>query len=119
MRVLVVDDVAANRLVLTCLLKRLGCETHSAADADEARSIAAEWHPACVLTDLHLGKGETGLSLAESLRTAPGGEGLRIGLMTGDAVEACDGKGVCDAVLEKPIAAKELITFLQLEGDLS
>jgi len=116
-RVLVVDDAAANRLVLVALLNRLGCDARAVADAAAARSLVESWKPSVVLTDLHLGKGESGQSLAESLRLSPGGADLRIGLMSGDAIDDRKGNDVFDAVLEKPITVKELTAFLQLGKD--
>jgi len=113
MKVLVVDDISANRLVLTALLRRAGYEASAAANAEEAESRFATDRPEAVLTDLHLGEGADGTELAGRLRRMPGGESVRIGLLTGDARSSLQGTDVFDAVLEKPVSLETLESFLK------
>jgi two-component system, NtrC family, response regulator HydG len=53
-RVLVVDDEASDRAVLTDLLEQSGYLVQAAADGDEALGIAAETPPDVVLSDLRM-----------------------------------------------------------------
>jgi len=111
-KVLVVDDAAANRLVLSALLKRIGHVAVTAGNAAEARQVFASETPSAVLTDLHLGDGEDGVSLAASLRRMPDGAAVRIALMSADAFLPAVADGVVDAVLEKPVLLEDLVSFL-------
>lgn len=112
MKVLVVDDTAATRLVLCALLQRAGYEAIAAADADEAVRLFVAEAPQAVLTDLHLGTGGSGLTLVDELRKMNGGEALRIGLMTGDAVSGEPTPVGVDVVLGKPVPLSEIESFL-------
>jgi len=112
-KVLVVDDAAANRLVLCALLKRLGHEVLAASNAAEARRLFSDMGPEAVLTDLHLGDGEDGVALAESLRRLSGERRVRIALMTADAVFPAGSDGLFDAILEKPVSFEALKSFLE------
>lgn len=114
-KVLVVDDAASNRTVLSALLKRVGHEVETAADVVTAEKLFASAFPESVLTDLHLGNGEDGIALATSLRRLAENRTVRIGLMTADAsVSVPD--GIFDALLEKPVTLDNLMSFLGGDG---
>ena len=85
-RVLVVDDNDHNRLILREQLAWWGLRTAAAADADEAEAevarAAREDDPfEAVLLDLSM-PGRDGLDLARALQASPGGEGLRLLMLT-------------------------------------
>jgi len=111
-KVLVVDDVAANRKVLRALLQRVGHEVCVAADAATARRSFEIERPQIVLTDLHLENGEDGFTVAESLRVLPGGDRVRIVLLTGDPVVTAERTELVDAVLQKPVSLDDITNFL-------
>jgi len=113
MKVLVVDDVSANRHILVALLKRMGHATVDAADPEEAERLFLSDSPDVVLTDLHLGEGRDGVELAARLRRLPGGTAVRIGLMTADVTDSLKASGIFDAVIEKPVGLEELQSFLK------
>ena len=117
-RVLVVEDDAANRLVVEAMLERLGALPLLAADAAEAVRLAVEESVDAVLLDLNL-DGADGLDALHRLHAgAPseaGGPRFPVVVMTGSTeprdAAACHAAGVC-AVLVKPF------TLAQLEGAL-
>lgn len=111
-KVLIVDDTPVERKVLSALLARVGCETLTAGDAATARRVFAESEPGLVLTDLHL-SGEDGLALARSLRSAFGGRKFRVVLMSGDVPGENAGDPAVDAFLQKPIALRDLTSYLE------
>ncbi len=53
-RVLVVDDKADNRTLLTQLLGSVGLETREAEDGAEALELFQEWEPHCVFMDMRM-----------------------------------------------------------------
>jgi signal transduction histidine kinase/AmiR/NasT family two-component response regulator len=119
LRVLVVEDDAANRLVVEAMLERLGARPLLAADADEALRVMVDAPVDTVLLDLHL-DGVDGLSALRRLqaesRHAAGHSRLPVVAMTGSVepndATACGDAGVC-TVLVKPF------TLAQLEGALA
>lgn len=68
-KVLVVDDVAFNRDLLSEFLSGNGFETRTAADGTDAVSVQTEWHPDLVLIDLRM-RGMDGLEAIRQMRDA-------------------------------------------------
>ena len=68
-KVLVVDDVALNRDLLSEFLSGSGFETRTAADGADAVSIHADWHPDLVLIDLRM-DGMDGVEAIRRMRAA-------------------------------------------------
>ncbi|MGZ5052036.1 MAG: sigma-54-dependent transcriptional regulator [Methylobacter sp.] len=66
-RVLIADDEANARRVLEILLRKLGCETCSAADGKAALKLLQETPVDLLITDLNM-PGMSGLELLETLR---------------------------------------------------
>ncbi len=66
-RVLVVEDLAALRMLICDMLARHGFETADAADAAEATRLFTEFDPDVLLTDIDLGSRPSGAELAAML----------------------------------------------------
>ncbi|MBL8112836.1 MAG: response regulator [Acidobacteria bacterium] len=67
-RILVVDDVAENRLLLEKLLRSVGLEAREAANGEEAVAIWREWQPHLIFMDLRMPVLD-GRSATERIRT--------------------------------------------------
>jgi len=116
MRILVVDDSAINCRILSVLLNRIGCEVRSADAVESAMRIIDEWQPDFVLTDLHMQESDDGLRLARWIRTVPGGERMKVALMSGDSPEdSSEVSGIFDCILNKPVQLAELQGFIREE----
>jgi CheY-like chemotaxis protein len=76
-RVLVVDDLDDNRLLLTGLLEAVGFETRQAADGEQAFAAFAAWRPVLVMMDMRMPRID-GFEAIRRIRAAPGGEAARI-----------------------------------------
>ena len=66
-RVLIVDDDAEMRDVLTALLGAAGAEVRAAGSAAEARATLASWWPSVLLSDIGM-PGEDGYELIRTVR---------------------------------------------------
>ncbi len=114
-KVLVVDDNATNRRILTTTLKRWGMNPTPASSAAEAVELTAAAQSAgtqyeLLLTDVNMPTVD-GFSLVEQIRNDPGGPRFPILMLTsggnrGDAAR-CRGLGV-SGYLTKPVRAAEL-----------
>lgn len=67
LKILVVDDEADARELLSLMLQARGAEVKSAASADEAIAVTEYWEPAIMLSDISM-PGEDGYSLIRRLR---------------------------------------------------
>jgi len=115
-RVLVVDDAASNRLVLTALLKRAGHEVATAVGVEDAEQRMSVFLPDAIITDLRMpGEGD-GVRLARIVRQRWADRPVRLALMTGDAGTFDNAEGLFDAVLEKPVPLAMLQGFLEGAG---
>ena len=111
MRVLIVEDDDAVRLLLERVLLQAGVEVDAVASGAEARARAATATPDVLVADVLLGDGDgDGIALARVL--AHDVPGLRVILMTGsDVVE-----GVDWPVLNKPFDLDELVRLVTGDG---
>ena len=111
---LVVDDTAANVVLLRAVLAARGYDVESAVDADEARQAIARRRPDLILMDLQL-PGVDGLTLTRELRAQPGGGDLLIIAVTSYAMAADRDKALragCDDYVSKPIDTRQLPELL-------
>jgi DNA-binding response OmpR family regulator len=67
-RILIVEDDASLRELLTAALSREGWEVMAAADAHAGERAAESFHPDAAILDIRLGDGPDGLTLARRLR---------------------------------------------------
>ena len=108
-KVLVVDDVEANRSVLADLLARTGFEVRTAADGEEAIRVHDAWNPALVLMDLRM-PGMDGVEAIRRIRSS-GSRSALVALTASSFPEAREQvmkAGGSDFLL-KPYREKELL----------
>jgi CheY-like chemotaxis protein len=116
MRVLVVDDEADVCKTIALMLTRLGYTCETAASGAEALRKYAEQSFDVVLTDLGM-PGMNGLELAEKIQAIK--PGARIIIITGWPLQLSpEQRRQCgiEAVLNKPITAKELLSAINPES---
>ncbi|HWX48855.1 MAG TPA: ATP-binding protein [Roseomonas sp.] len=117
--ILVVDDVAVNRMIVQALLQGSGHVVREAANGEAALTMLAQHGTDLVLMDMQM-PGLDGLATARCIRAQeaahPGGQRVRILAVTGDASpeaeEACRAAGM-DGCLPKPISRASLHAALQ------
>lgn len=109
-RILVVDDHATNRKLVTDLLQFEGHEVFQAADAEEAEALVRTVKPALILMDIGL-PGRDGLALTRQLKADPATAGIPIFALTAFAMKGDDCKARaagCDGYITKPIDTRQL-----------
>ena len=137
LRILIVEDVAANRYLLRKILQPLGCALREVEDGVTALAIWEEWQPHVVCLDMML-PGMDGFAVVRALRKreavlhaasfhalraedrSQGGQGSRrrtlvvatTGLVLLHQQQAMIESG-CDVVLTKPFSQEQLFELLQ------
>lgn len=113
-RILVADDHADNRLLLTQLLTAVGFEVDEAMDGEEAVSSFESWRPDAILMDMRMPKLD-GFEAVRRIRASKGGEEVRIMAVTA-SVMAENQREIRAAkvndILGKPFRKAELIDKL-------
>ncbi len=115
LRILVAEDVAASRLLLTAVLERAG---HAVTAAEDGPAALAALHGAAfdlAVLDLHM-PGLDGFGVAAALRTLPGEQG-RVPLIALTAEQPEEVEAACraagfDAVLRKPFETRRLLGLI-------
>jgi len=119
LRILVVDDVADTREVLSRNLFLEGFEVTAASSAGEARDILTQKDVDLVVTDLKM-PGADGMSLARHVKARQPGVAVVVitGYPAGEAEMALLAQGV-DGFLTKPFTDVELLSVVRsaLKGD--
>lgn len=119
LRVLVAEDNAVNRMVLTAMLESMGHEVRVAHNGDEVVPSARAFQPDIVLMDMRMPVVD-GLEATRRLRRDPRFDRLRVVALTANAFEedkrACMEAGM-DAFLTKPVTREQLREAL--EGPLA
>src|SRR5512134_13399 len=112
--VVIVEDDPDAREALKALVELDGYRVHTAASAEQAKTIIAEHPPLCVILDLGL-PGASGIDLAQSLRATLGST-LVVIAVTGSAAPedqlAAEAAGV-DYLLHKPLDIDRFRRILQ------
>lgn len=111
LRVLIVEDDAANSEVLTLVLEMAGHTVSAALTARDALTRAASDQPAVVLLDLGLPDGDGGSIVSGLRQSLPAG--ARIIITSGTSVSAAEARRLgVDGVLEKPFDPERLLAVL-------
>jgi len=115
LHILVVDDIATNRLVASLYLRHLGAQVTEAESGAAALALVAQKAPAAVLLDMNM-PGMSGIETLRGLRAIRhGGPRLPVIAMTADASEAhctaCLRAGM-DGYVAKPLTPERLAAAL-------
>ena len=111
-KVLVVDDVATNRELLTELLSRVGFVTRSASSAEEGFVMHDDWGPDLVLMDVRM-PGLGGLEAIRRLKARRPGLPIIAVTASGLAQTEDEARGAgADAFVRKPYREGELLAVL-------
>ena len=108
--ILIVDDNPSNTKLLAFLLASKGYEIRTAASADEALAVLAEWRPRLILMDLQL-PGMDGLALTRQLKADPATKDIAIVAATAYAMKGDEERALaagCNGYLTKPIDTRRL-----------
>ena len=111
-KVLIVDDVATNRDLLSELLSRTGYSTRTAASGEAAIDVHDRWHPQLVLMDLRM-PGMDGLEAIRLLRKR--GSKALIYSVTASSLAYTEEevkKAGADAFIRKPYQEGELLAII-------
>lgn len=114
-RVLIVEDEAAIRAMLTMALTRAQFNVMQAADTESARVALKQSLPDIILLDWML-PGESGIDFISSLKKSPLTHHVPIILLTAKAAEEDKVRGLeagADDYVVKPFSPKELIARMQ------
>jgi CheY-like chemotaxis protein len=113
--ILIVDDNADTRLVLSARLKANHYHTVFAADALQAMSVALKERPDAILLDLGL-PGGNGLMVLERLKANTSLGSIPVIIVTAEdpqVAEACAIEGGAVAFLHKPVDQDKLMAAVQ------
>ena len=113
-RVLVVDDDADARELISLVLSQAGYDVDSAADGFSALAKVSHYRPDAVVTDLRM-PGMSGVDLLQRIRRVHGDVPviLATGLETLDLCTAAESYGAVTC-LEKPINLEELVWTIEM-----
>ena len=114
-KILIVDDVAANRIVMKVKLTAAGYLPVLAHDGAACLSMARAERPDLVILDLML-PGRSGLEIVESLRADPATHGLPVLMLTakgaGREREAAERAGV-SRFMTKPFSNADILASVR------
>jgi CheY-like chemotaxis protein len=109
-KILVVDDVAQNRMLLKDVLRYFGYEVVEAGDGEEGVRMAREELPDLILLDMNMPVMD-GYTALRILRSDPLTRGLRVAAITSFAMGNDNGSlfaAEADGYIPKPIDIREL-----------
>ncbi len=109
-RILVVEDSAENRLLLSSILQQAGFETREAENGLEAVDLYQKWHPHFIWMDMRMPVMD-GYEATATIRELPGGSAVKIVAITASAFKE-QRKNIieagCDDVVHKPVQSHEI-----------
>jgi len=114
-RILVVDDGWENQLVIAHLLEPLGFEVKTAGNGQEGLTLAADFSPHLLITDLAMPVMD-GLAMVETLSLQLEHNDMVVVVYSASAALSDEQQRVqqcADALLSKPVRAPELFALLQ------
>jgi DNA-binding response OmpR family regulator len=109
--VLIADDDPNILRALTFLMQHEGHVVRTASDGEQTLAAVAETPPDLLLLDLMMPRGN-GYDICRALRAAPGGDEIRIVMLTARGGEAEQSKGLAagaDAYVTKPFAISQVV----------
>jgi len=110
-KILVVDDSALNRKLVTTILRAKDFDVLEAEDGEQAYDLVVSEQPDLVLMDIQLPK-EDGYSVTRRLRENPSTRSQKIIALTAHAMaqeEQRAHEAGCDGYLSKPIDTRALV----------
>ncbi|MFA7348319.1 MAG: response regulator [Desulfurivibrionaceae bacterium] len=114
-KILVVDDVAQNRMLLRDVLGYFGYEVVEAGDGEEGVRMAREELPDLILMDMNMPVMD-GYTALRILRSDPLTRGLRVAAITSFAMGNDNGSlfaAEADGYISKPIDIRELPAMME------
>lgn len=114
-KVLIVDDIKENRLVIANLLKPLGFEMMEAVDGEEGVKKACAWYPDVILMDLMMPKLD-GFTATRQLRSMAAFATVPIVIVSASVFEQYQQESIdagCSAFVSKPVRSEVLLDTLQ------
>lgn len=114
-KIMIVDDSASMRQLVSFSLKDAGYDVVAAADAEEALKLAAEGQVEMVVTDLNM-PGMDGIELIKKLRAQPNYRFTPIVMLTTESQESKkqEGKKVgASGWIVKPFTPEQLVGVVQ------
>jgi len=109
-RILVVEDSAENRLLLSSILHQAGFEIREAENGKEAVTLFQEWQPHFIWMDMRMPVMD-GYKATATIRELPGGDAVKIVAITASAFKE-QRKNIieagCNDVVHKPVQSYEI-----------
>ncbi|MCG7866968.1 MAG: transporter substrate-binding domain-containing protein [Candidatus Thiodiazotropha taylori] len=109
-RILVVEDILDNRVLLQSLLSDVGFEVKEAEDGEQAISVFQQWQPHLIWMDMRMPVMD-GYEATRRIRELPGGKEVKIVALTTSAFKD-QRKSIiaigCDDILHKPFQSHEI-----------
>ncbi|HEY9631841.1 MAG TPA: response regulator [Coleofasciculaceae cyanobacterium] len=119
-RILIVEDVEENRLLLVKLLVPLGFEIREASDGQEAVAMWQSWQPHLILMDIRMPVMD-GYEATRRIKQAPGGRATVVIALTASAFEEQREailEAGCDDFVRKPFQSDVLYEKIALYLDV-
>lgn len=113
-RVLVVDDDAENRMLLSSLLAQVGFDIREADNGEEAIKAFEEWRPQFIWMDMRMPVMD-GYEATQRIRALPGGDEIKIVAVTASAFKEQEGNMLasgCNGVVHKPYQDHQLFDMM-------
>ncbi|MEL6494959.1 MAG: PAS domain S-box protein [Cyanobacteria bacterium J06623_7] len=113
-RVLIVDDVAENRMVVTELLSQIGFEVREAINGFEAITQAGSWQPDLILMDMRMPIMDA-YEATRRLKSNPSTQKINVIALTASSFEDERAKifaSGCDDFVSKPFREEDLLNTL-------
>ncbi|MET0117603.1 MAG: ATP-binding protein [Sedimenticola sp.] len=113
-RILVVEDIAENRLLLSTLLRQAGFEIREAENGEQAVARFEDWHPHFIWMDMRMPVMD-GYQATARIRSLPAGDKVKIVALTASAFKEQRPKIIeagCNDVLHKPFQSYEFFDVM-------
>jgi len=109
-RVLIVEDMPDNRLMLTSLLREVGYQTKAVENGEEAVKLFKQWQPHFIWMDMRMPVMD-GYEATTKIRELPDGDAVKIVAVTASVFKEQRPKIMqagCDALVHKPFRSHEI-----------